>query len=152
MHVTDITSWNRNQVVVQASAELAAVVRPLLLALFPEHEVFEAELDGLPLFLANPALSSPERARLGVFLNDLVARPEWAQRSALLREITDNAGERFDVRVPLTPEPNPNLGVYGPFASTDEAKAWVQEHAPYQLESDIFSTPAGVVVELFTLT
>lgn len=136
----------------QASAELAGVVRPLLLAVFPEHEIYETELAGLPVFLTNPALNPEQRARLGSFLAELTARPEWVQQAAIMREVTDSAGERFDIRVPITPTANPEIGVYGPFASTNEAAEWVREHAPYQLESDIFSTPVGVVVELFTLT
>ena len=136
---------------VQASAELAAVVRPLLLALFPEHDVYEAELNGLPLFLSSPAFTAEQRAQLGSFLAELVARPEWASQAAVLREITDSSGERFDIRVPLAPVEQPGVGVYGPFSSTDAAAEWAREHAPYELESDVFSTPAGVVVELFTL-
>lgn len=152
MQVTDFTAWDREQVVVQASAELAGVVRPLLLAAFPEHEIYETELIGLPVFLTNPALNADQRAHLGSFLAELVARPEWVQRAAIMREVTDSAGERFDIRVPITPTATPEIGVYGPFASTNEATDWVREHAPYQLESDIFSTPVGVVVELFRLT
>ena len=151
MQVTDLTAWNREQVVVQASAELADVVRPLLLTLFPEHDVYEAELNGLPLFLSTPALTAEQRALVGSFLAELVARPEWTSRAAVLREITDSSGERFDIRVPVAPVEQPGIGVYGPFTSTEAAANWVRDHAPYELESDIFSTPTGVVVELFTL-
>lgn len=135
----------------QTSPELTGIIESLLLTLFPEHTIFATEVEEFPAFLTEPALSEEERVLLAGFLNDLTQRPEWAERGALLREVTDSRGTRVDIRVPVKPLTDPGIGLYGPFATTDDARDWVRDHAPYQLESDVFTTPAGAVVELFRL-
>lgn len=151
MSATNTPAFLPEHFAVQTSPELAGVIQPLLLMLFQEHEVFTSEVDGFPVFLTNPGLVDEQRRELARMLNELAQREEWARRGALLREVTDQLGTRLDMRVPQAPHAEPGIGLYGPFASEEAASEWVRDHAPYQLESDVFATAAGTVVELFRL-
>lgn len=151
MSATNTPNFSSHQFAVQTSPELKNIVESLLAMMFPAHEIYQTDVDELSAFLTAPALSDDERAELAKYLSELSKRPEWSERGTLLREITDSTGTRLDVRVPIPPHTDPGVGLYGPFATAEHAQEWIREHAPYQLESDVFSTPAGSVVELFRL-
>lgn len=138
--------------VVRASPELADVAVSLLLALFPDATLYRAE-GRLSRLLLAPAPHRPEHEHLRGLLFDLVDRPEWREKHAVAREVTDADGLRLEL---LTPIPARQYrggpALVGPFADERSADEWGGDNARSEVSYDTFFTGSAWLCDLFELT
>lgn len=135
----------------RASPELADILVSLLLLLWPEATLKRSDGGRLVHLWLEPAPSGGWE-RLRELLQQLVERPEWRRRAALVREVSDRAGKRLEVLVPLSPSaPDVGAGVYGPFPDEAAADEFGERNATPSLTHDTFQIPGGWVVDLFEM-
>jgi hypothetical protein len=109
----------------RAAPELADLAGSLLLAAFPEREVFRAASGARERLLAFPPLSQDELARLDRLLAPFVERRPWRARNAFYRQVSDVRGSVRELALPLTPEAyRDGDAVVGPFTDAASADAW----------------------------
>lgn len=134
----------------RASPALAPIAESLLLALYPESELHRSQDRLVNLWLKPAPPGSLERVRR--LLNELVDRPEWRSRSALLREVSELDGDYLELIVPVAPDEY--LGgpaVVGPFVDADEAAEFGERASDSRLTHDTFAGAGGWLVDLFEL-
>jgi len=113
----------------RAGPGLADIAVSLVLALFPEHQLYRAEAGDMSVIALDPPLDTEQTARLERYLHDLVERPEWRKRHAVVREVRDRGGTRLEVRTPTAPaEYVAGEALVGPFDDEAAADAWGAEH------------------------
>lgn len=134
----------------RASADLADIAASLLLALFPDRQLYRSEHGGLSLLLVDPPLGVVEAARLERYLHELVARPEWRARHAVVREVRDRSGVRREVRTPVPPASyGEGEALVGPFDDEASADAWGAEHAPPGFDHDAVRMAGAWLCDVF---
>lgn len=100
----------------RAAPEMAQIAGSLLLAAFPDREVFRQPLVGGDRLLVFPPLLADELRRLDALLASLVERPEWRRRHAFYREVSDVRGRRRELALPVSPaDYRAGSAVVGPF-------------------------------------
>lgn len=136
----------------RAGPELAEIAAQLLSVLFPE-KTFVTDLDGPWVrFAARPALAVSESRRLLDHLHDLVDRPEWRARHAVAREVTDAAGRRVEVLVPLAPAAYAGgEALVGPFPDEEAAQGWCRTVQLRGLAADTVEVAGAWLCDLFVL-
>jgi len=111
--------------VLTVAPALAHLAAGMLLAAFPEREVFRSEGDDYERVLAFPPLTPDELRRFDGLLVPLVERPEWRSRHAFYREVNDVRGLRRELGLPQAPgDYDGTVAVVGPFDDEGEADAW----------------------------
>jgi len=134
----------------RASADLADIAASLLLALFPDRQLYRSEHGGLKLLLVDPPLGVGDAARLERYLHELVARPEWRARHAVVREVRDRGGVRREVRTPVPPAAyGVGEALVGPFDDEASADAWGAEHAPPGFDHDAVRMAGAWLCDVF---
>src|SRR5690554_1017980 len=102
----------------RASPPFMDVAIPLLLTLFPGRQVLRGSAGRLAALHVGPPLEKHEARRLLGFLYELVGRPEWRDRCAVAREVTDVTGTRTELILPLAPhEYDGGEALVGPFGT-----------------------------------
>lgn len=136
----------------RASPQFVGVAIPLLLAAFPGRQVLEGSVGRLTALFVEPPLAPNESRRLLGYLYELVERPEWEARCAVAREVSDVQGTHLELLVPLAPaDYDGGEALVGPFASDEEARAWVAGVAEKGLAFDTMRVKGGYLVDLFLL-
>ena len=136
----------------RASPEFVDVAIPLLLTAFPGREVMRGTVGRLAALYVDPPLERHEARRLLGFLFELVDRPEWKDRCALAREVSDVNGTRSELIVPLAPQAyDGGEALVGPFPSVEAAKEWAASVADPSLAFDTMQSTCGPLVDLFVL-
>lgn len=102
----------------RVSPEAAELAASLLLALFPNRSWARAHVGRLTAYSARPPLDQTGARRLFDKLFELSERQEWRARHAVAREVTDVAGRRLELLVPVPPR------------STRAARAWSARSRP----------------------
>lgn len=132
----------------RASEALAPIAQSLLLALYPGSELHRSEERLVNLWLEPAPARSLERVK--GLLNELVDRPEWRSRSALVREVSEPGGSYLELLVPLAPEEyGGGPAVVGPFAGADAAEEFGAQASGPRLAHDTFPVTNGWLVDLF---
>lgn len=137
-----------------ASPELADIAASLLLALFPDRQLYRGLAGtGLhqPASLSMlPGLDATGFARLKEYLHQLVDRTEWRRRHALAREVSDRRGTFVELIVPVAPGSySGGPAVVGPFLDETAADEFGSRQAGPALAHDAFPTAGGWLVDLF---
>lgn len=123
---------------VRAGPGLDDIVVSLLLVLFPDRQLYRGEMggdtggemSGMTALSVDPPLGAEETARLERYLHELVERPEWRARHAVVREVQDRSGTRLELRTPIAPaDYRAGEALVGPFDDESAADAWGAEHA-----------------------
>lgn len=134
----------------RASSDLADIGATLLLALFPERRLYRSEHGASSVLLVEPPLGASEAARLERYLHELVARPEWRARHAVVREVRDRAGVRREVRTPVPPTSyRVGEALVGPFDDEASADAWGAAHAPPGHDHDAIQMAGAWLCDVF---
>lgn len=114
----------------RAGPGLADIAVSLLLALFPEHDLYRAAAGDMTSLSLDPPLGAEQAGRLEHYLHQLVERPEWRARHGVVREVRDRTGTRLEVRTPAAPaEYRGGEALVGPFEDEAAAEAWGADHA-----------------------
>jgi hypothetical protein len=125
--------------VVRAAPDLAQLAGAMLLAAFPEREVFGLADGRRERLLVFPPLSSDELERFDALLAPLTDRPEWRRRHLYFRQVDDARGVRRELDLPQAPEDDlEGDAVVGPFADEADADAWGRAHVRPPLVHDPF--------------
>ncbi|MFO7547169.1 MAG: hypothetical protein R6W77_16885 [Trueperaceae bacterium] len=134
----------------RAGPDLADIAVSLLLALFPEHQLYRAEAGAMTAISLDPALDADQAARLEHFLQALVERPEWRERHGVLREVRDRAGTRLEVRTPTAPADYvAGEALVGPFDDEAAADTWGAGHAPSGFGHDAIRMAGAWLCDVF---
>lgn len=134
----------------RAAPELAGVAGSLLLAAFPEREVFRAASGERERLLVFPPLEPADRQRLDALLAPLVARPEWRRRHAYFREVSDARGRVRELALALPPAAyRDGDAVVGPFEARERAEAWGRERVRAPRVHDVFSMNGAWFCDVF---
>lgn len=144
------------QRLVRVSPEVADIVTSLLIALFPDRQVYrEAAGSTLhaPVGLAvAPKVDAAGFQRLEEYLHQLAGRSEWRARHALAREVSDSGGTYLELIVPVDPEAySGGPALVGPFALEAEADEFGSLRAGATLSHDVFSVAGGWLTDLFEI-
>ena len=140
---------------VQVDRELIEVAGRALFDAFPERQIFDTP-QGAPgsetlSLLIFPPLGSDELMRLDSVLAELATLT--SAQHAFYRIVTDTAGERRELALPVAPEAwRGQAGVMvGPFESEAAAKAWGEAHvdASSSLVSDVLPYHKAWFCDLF---
>lgn len=137
--------------VLRAAPELSDLAGSMLLAAFPEREVFRAPAGAQERLLAFPPLQGRELARLDALLAPLVDRPEWRRRHAFYREVADTRGRLRELALATPPAAyRDGNAVVGPFESEQDADAWGREHVGPPRVHDRFPMNGAWFCDIFT--
>lgn len=140
------------EALVTVSDPLLSVVTPLVLTLFPGVSLVEERAGGRVTLLTAPPVGKQGRRKLLGYLSQLAAREEWATRYAFAREVTDAAGARMELLLPVEPAAyRGGEAVVGPFDSEEDAAGWAGALADRSLASDVTRVQGKVLVDLFEL-
>lgn len=125
--------------VLRAPSELVHLAGSMLLAAFPEREVFRAPAGAFERLLSFPPLSADEQARFDTLLAPLVERPEWRRRHAYYREVADVGGRTRELALPVAPaDYGGGDAVVGPFDTRGSADAWGRQRVSAPRVHDAF--------------
>lgn len=123
----------------RAAPPLAELAGGMLLAAFPNREVFRLPEGSWVRLLAFPELAVTEEARLDRLLAPLADRPEWRRRYAFYREVSDARGRRRELGLPEAPAAYAGGdAVIGPFSDRAGADGWAAAHVPPPRVHDVF--------------
>ncbi len=137
-----------------AGRELADIVASLMLTLFPDAELYRGQvgIDSghlVSLYMV-PGADGAGFERLKSYLYQLVDRPEWRERYALAREVSDRQGTYLEVIVPVAPESySGGPAIVGPFADELAADEFGSRHATTTLSHDTYRVAGGWLADLF---
>jgi len=135
---------------VRVDAALAELVGSMLLAGFPDREVFRAPAGGRTRLLVFPPLRAAELGRLDGLLAPLVDRPEWRQRHAYYREVADVHGRTRELALPLAAADYAGGdAVVGPFGSEAAAELWARERVVPPRVHDVFAMNGAWFCDVF---
>ena len=130
--------------------ELAQLAGSMLLAAFPEREVFRMTAGRSERLLAFPPLENEEVERLDALLAPLVDRAEWSSRHAYFRQVDDVRGRRRELGLPVAPEAyRDGDGVVGPFSDREAAEAWGRRRVRPPRVHDAFPMNGGWFCDVF---
>ncbi|HKI58964.1 MAG TPA: hypothetical protein VKA00_07110 [Trueperaceae bacterium] len=135
----------------RASPELAELAGSMLLAAFPEREVFRAPAGARERLLAFPPLAAAELTRFDALLAPLVERPEWRERHAYFREVTDARGRTRELALAVPPSAYQGGDeVVGPFGTREAADAWGRERIASPRVHDAFPMNGAWFCDVFS--
>jgi hypothetical protein len=136
--------------VLRAEGQLAEVASSLLLTLFPRHRLCRAEVGRFRVLMLDPPLAAGQEQELERYLHELVERPEWRARHALVREVRDRTGTHRELLTPLPPHAyQGGEALVGPFDDEVTADAWGAEHAARGYGHDAVAMAGGWMCDVF---
>lgn len=134
----------------RACRELADLAGSLLVAAFPDREVFRAASGSWERLLTFPPLRHEELGRLDRLLAPLVERDPWRGRHAFYRQVDDVRGSVRELGLPLAAEAyQQSDGVVGPFADEASADAWGRAHVAPPRVYDVFAMNGAWFCDVF---
>ncbi len=149
-------SWGERQLLVHVSPELADIVTSLLLALFPDRQLYRevvgSEPHGPSSLAMAPGIDAAGYEKLKRYIYQLSDRAEWSARNALAREVNDRSGTYLELIVPIAPEAYAGgPALVGPFAEEAAADEFGSLHSGPTLSHDTYPTAGGWLADLFEI-